>query len=90
MQRLILFIIGISFYGFCNAQLPQSAFSFNCTKDTTLACGQSCLTLQTTVPVIRASTNQYSVSRAACFKPNVSPATPAFSLDSPSFYLPVL
>lgn len=81
MQRLILFIISISFYSLSTAQLPQNAFSFNCTKDTTLACGQNCLTLKTTVPAIRALSDRYSVSKAACFKPNVSPSAPGTSTN---------
>lgn len=76
MHRLILIVICISCHCFCKAQLPQNAFSFNCTKDTTLACGQSCVALKTTVPVVRALSDRYSVSKAACFKPNVSPAAP--------------
>jgi len=92
MHRLILFIIGISFYSFCKAQLPQNAFSFNCTKDTTLACGQSCLTLQTTVPAIRALSDRYTVNKAACFKPNISPSAPGTSsnLGIDDVYTPVI
>lgn len=91
MHRLISVAVCLLLNGIALAQLPQNAFSFNCTRDTTLACGQNCLTLRTTVPVIRAVSNQYSVSKAACFRPNVSPATPAISLAGrDDLYSPVI
>lgn len=91
MRRLIPLSVCLILYNVASAQLPQNAFSFNCTKDTMLACGQSCLNLRTTVPVIRAVSNQYSVRKAACFRPNVSPATPAISLEGrDDVYSPVI
>ena len=62
--------------------VSQSNFSFNCTKDTTIECTTSCLTLNTVIPDIHASTTSYSVNQISvlsCFRGYVDPADPGSS-----------
>jgi len=91
MHRLILFIIILFLNLVVIAQLPQSAYSFNCKKEINLPCGQTCLTLNATVPAIGSSSNQYTVNRTGCFRPNASVSTPGNALLSlDDLYTPVL
>jgi hypothetical protein len=91
MQRLISFLVFFLLQSLVKAQLPANAFSFNCTKDTATNCGENCLTIKTKVPAIGALSNNYTVSKTDCFRPNVSPATPGISLGSTDDrYSPVL
>ncbi len=77
--RLISSILFLILCSTATAQLPASAFSFNCTKDTATPCGENCIALKTTVPAIGISSNHYTVNKTNCFRPNVSPATPGTS-----------
>ncbi|MDQ6755450.1 MAG: gliding motility-associated C-terminal domain-containing protein, partial [Bacteroidota bacterium] len=64
--------------------LGQNNFSFNCTKDTTIQCTTSCITLNTSIPDIYSSTNSYSVnqiSALSCFRGYVNPADPGPSTN---------
>jgi hypothetical protein len=90
--RLISSILCLVLCSSAAAQLPASAFSFNCTKDTVMECGQSCITLRTTIPSIKAFSDQYIVSKASCFKPPVNPATPGIStnLNQDNRYTPTI
>lgn len=63
------------------AQLPVNAFSFSCTKDTTIACGQNCITLNAKVPAINKFSDQYTVNKADCFRTNVVPQLPGTSAN---------
>lgn len=91
MHRLILFMFVLFLNLPVIAQLPQSAYSFNCKKEISLPCGQTCLTVNTTVPAIGSSSDQYTVSKAGCFRPNVSPSTPGnFISSTDDLYSPVL
>ncbi|MES2850502.1 MAG: hypothetical protein V4685_15690 [Bacteroidota bacterium] len=95
--RLISSILCLVLCSPATAQLPASAFSFNCTKDTVVACGQNCITLKATIPAIGAFSNHYTVNKTSCFRPNVSPATPGTSAGltqddrySPAIFLPFI
>ena len=62
--------------------IGQNNFSFNCTKDTAIQCTTSCITLNTTIPDIHASTNSYSVNKISalsCFRGYTNPAAPGLS-----------
>lgn len=68
----ILFLITL-----CNHNYAQSAFSFNCRKDTTIECTTSCISLNTVIPDIHSSTASYSVNQITaftCFRGYVNPA----------------
>ena len=74
MRILSVIIIVISFIEPLKA---QNSFSFNCTKDTTIECTNSCITLKTTLPDIYSSTNSYAVNQTSslsCFRSYVNPA----------------
>src|SRR5687767_1825548 len=76
-----LLVLGI-FLVFSKIAGGQSNFSFNCTKDTTIECTTSCLTLNTVIPDIHASTTSYTVnqlSAVSCFRGYVNPADPGTS-----------
>lgn len=76
-------IFSILVLGCCfsmHAQIPASAFSFSCVKtDTVTGCGQTCVTISTKIPNIRALTGSYVVNRISapegCFRQYTSPAT---------------
>ena len=62
----------------------QNNFSFNCTKDTTIECTTTCITLNSTIPDIHAFTNSYSVnqiSALSCFRGYVNPSLPGTSAN---------
>jgi len=62
----------------------QNNFSFNCTKDTTIECTTSCITLNTIIPDIHALTNSYTVNKISalsCFQGYVNPAAPGLSAN---------
>jgi hypothetical protein len=69
----------------CNisAQLPNSSFSFSCSRTST-ACDSNCFSVRVTVPNLRASTSSYSIQQSgrgdACFA-NLTfvPGTPTFN-----------
>ena len=93
--KLFSLLFSLFLFTSATAQLPESAFSFNCTKDTITPCGENCMTIRTTVPAIGALSSQYTVNKTNCFRPNVSPATPGSSLGldvddrySPAIVLP--
>ena len=74
MRRLLALLV---FAYIINPIQAQNSFSFNCTKDTTIQCTTSCITLNTTIPDIYSFTNSYTVnqfSNADCFRSYVSPA----------------
>jgi len=60
----------------------QTAFSFSCTKDTTInGCTTSCITLKSKIPDVRSSTNSYVVNpmsggASGCYTPYVDPGAP--------------
>lgn len=73
MRFLVLILLLLSSV-FCSAQ----GFNFNCTRDTSvIGCAASCITLQATVPDLRASTSSYVVNRidatGSCFLSPVAP-----------------
>ncbi len=81
MRRLLALLV---FAYIINPIQAQNSFSFNCTKDTTIQCTTSCITLNTTIPDIYSSTNSYTVnqfSNADCFRSYVSPAAPGHSAN---------
>jgi hypothetical protein len=62
----------------------QNNFSFNCRKDTTIECTTSCITLNTTIPDIHASTNSYTVNQITaltCFRGYADPSAPGASAN---------
>ncbi|MBL0356235.1 MAG: hypothetical protein IPP72_04805 [Chitinophagaceae bacterium] len=85
--KSILLIFGLLSCSVANAQIPASAFSFSCIKtDTVVGCGQTCVTLSTKIPNIRALTGTYTVNRISapegCFRQYVSPAAPGTALGA--------
>lgn len=82
-SRKLKLIFAVLFWISClitGAQIPASSFSFSCVKDTLIPCGDSCITLNTTVPRIMSATGSYTVNRISypegCFRPYISPGSP--------------
>lgn len=74
MQKFLTFMVC---FALATHAKSQSNFSFNCRKDTTIECTNSCLTLRTTLPNVYSSTTSYTVnqlSSLSCFRPYVSPS----------------
>jgi hypothetical protein len=90
--KLVPSILCLFVFNSLKAQLPAAAFSFNCTKDTVTPCGQTCITLTAMVPAVNEFSNQYTVNKTACFRPNVMPDVPGTStnLDLDDIYTPAL
>ncbi len=74
-MKLISFFLALCFFFTAKAQLTGGGFSFNCVRDTLIPCGTNCFTLTTKVPKIGATTDDYTVSKTACFKPEMLPGT---------------
>ena len=67
-----------------NSARGQNSFSFNCTKDTSIICTTSCITLNTSLPDIHASTSTYvadQLSSHTCFRGYTDPSIPNLSAN---------
>ncbi|HEY8660724.1 MAG TPA: gliding motility-associated C-terminal domain-containing protein [Hanamia sp.] len=81
MHKLFTLVL---FFALTKTTIGQNNFSFNCRKDTTIECTTSCLTLNTTIPDIHASTNLYTVNQITaltCFRGYIDPSTPGPSAN---------
>src|SRR5665647_1937604 len=81
MHKLFTLVL---FFALTKTTIGQNSFSFNCRKDTTIECTTSCLTLNTTIPDIHASTNLYTVNQITaltCFRGYIDPSTPGPSAN---------
>src|ERR1035437_7128009 len=92
MRRLLALLV---FAYIINPIQAQNSFSFNCAKDVTIECSTPCISLNTTIPDIHASTASYVVNQSSalsCFRGYVSPAAPGPSanLDIDDRYSSVL
>ena len=92
-MRIISVIV--IFIGIIGQATAQNSYSFNCTKDTTIECINSCITLKTILPDIYSSTNSYAVNQTSllsCFRSYVNPAAPGFpaKLTIDDRYSPIL
>ena len=81
MHKLFILVLCL---GIIKTTSGQNSFSFNCTKDTTIECTTSCITLTTTIPDIHASTSSYTVNKItalSCFRGYVDPSAPGPSTN---------
>lgn len=79
MNKLLVLVI---FVLLTKTSISQTNFSFNCTKDTVIECTSACISLNTTIPDIHASTQSYSVnqiSALSCFRGYVDPSASGLS-----------
>ena len=92
-KRLLVSFVTIFLISTANA---QNAFSFTCSRDTTIDCSQSCITLKASIPDVHAFTDDYGVNLISgpggCFRPPINPGIPGTStnLDQDDRYTPVI
>jgi hypothetical protein len=74
----------------------QNGFNFTCSKDTTIDCSQTCITLKAAIPDVHAYTDDYGLSLISgpggCFRVPISPSTLGTStnLDIDDKYTPTI
>jgi gliding motility-associated-like protein len=92
-KKLLISVVSFLLIGISQA---QNSFSFNCPKDTTIDCAQTCVTLTSKIPDVRASTDDYGVNLTSgpggCFRAPIAPGIPGTStnLDQDDMYTPVI
>ena len=93
-MKRILFVFFVSLL--LKNATAQNGFSFSCSRDTTIDCSQSCISLNASIPDIHALTDDYNVNLISgpggCFRPPVNPGIPGVStnLDLDDRYTPII